>query len=311
LTAAGPPVEVPTPLVARAASSGDAEVVLDLLVRADVADTGEPGTDLDDVRAIWRLPGLDLERDAVVVVDPDGHAVAYAWVLGGHEGDLTVDPGWRGKGIGAALLDWLLGRARDQAGRSVRLQLEAVHGNPAALRLLGGAGFRQTRMTLLMGIDLDGPVPAPDWPPGVAPRSFDVEQDARAVHALIATAFTDVEGTTPRSFETWAQIVIERERFDPSLVVLVEAGGRTAGVAVNYRFRDEGFVQYLAVDRAWRGRGLGLALLRASFGAFARQGVPRATLMVDAENSTGAARLYERAGMRALIRWDRWELPLR
>ena len=30
-------------------------------------------------------------------------------------------------------------------------------------------------------------------------------------------------------------------------------------------------------------------------------------LNVDAENSTGATALYERAGMRVINRWDLWE----
>jgi hypothetical protein len=38
---------------------------------------------------------------------------------------------------------------------------------------------------------------------------------------------------------------------------------------------------------------------------FAGRGLLRALLSVDAENSTGATRLYERVGMRVVNRWDR------
>jgi mycothiol synthase len=40
---------------------------------------------------------------------------------------------------------------------------------------------------------------------------------------------------------------------------------------------------------------------------FADRGVRRVILNVDAENSTGATALYERAGMRVINRWDLWE----
>jgi ribosomal protein S18 acetylase RimI-like enzyme len=50
-----------------------------------------------------------------------------------------------------------------------------------------------------------------------------------------------------------------------------------------------------------------MALLRRSFATFADRGVRRVILNVDAENSTGATALYERAGMRVVNRWDLWE----
>jgi hypothetical protein len=40
---------------------------------------------------------------------------------------------------------------------------------------------------------------------------------------------------------------------------------------------------------------------------FQRRGRLRVELGVDAESTTGAVRLYERAGMQAVQRWDIWE----
>jgi ribosomal protein S18 acetylase RimI-like enzyme len=53
----------------------------------------------------------------------------------------------------------------------------------------------------------------------------------------------------------------------------------------------------LGVRRPWRKRGLGLSLLTHSFGEFFRRGEQTIGLGVDAENPTGATRLYRRAGM--------------
>jgi ribosomal protein S18 acetylase RimI-like enzyme len=72
-----------------------------------------------------------------------------------------------------------------------------------------------------------------------------------------------------------------------------------AGVAQCW---TEGFVKDLAVRPAFRGRGLGEALLHAVFAEFARRGVREVRLKVDADNPTGAVRLYERVGMRELRR---------
>ena len=50
--------------------------------------------------------------------------------------------------------------------------------------------------------------------------------------------------------------------------------------------------------KPWRGRGIGRALLLHAFGEFHRRGDVHVGLGVDAENPTGATRLYESVGMR-------------
>jgi ribosomal protein S18 acetylase RimI-like enzyme len=70
---------------------------------------------------------------------------------------------------------------------------------------------------------------------------------------------------------------------------------------------DRGWVDELGVLVSHRGRGIGEALLRRSFGVFAGRGVRHVLLNVDAENPTGATALYERVGMRVAGRWDLWE----
>ena len=58
-----------------------------------------------------------------------------------------------------------------------------------------------------------------------------------------------------------------------------------------------GYVGAMGVKRAWRGKGLGRALLLRTFAEFYSRGVPRVTLGVDAESPTGATKLYESVGM--------------
>ncbi len=70
---------------------------------------------------------------------------------------------------------------------------------------------------------------------------------------------------------------------------------------------DLGWVDILAVRRPWRRRGLALALLLHSFHELRARGRPRVGLGVDAENLTGAVRLYERAGMAPTQQHDVYE----
>ncbi len=58
-------------------------------------------------------------------------------------------------------------------------------------------------------------------------------------------------------------------------------------------------------------KGLGMALLLHPFGALYRRGIYTIGLGVDSQNLTGAARLYERAGMHIALQHDTYQKELR
>ena len=85
-------------------------------------------------------------------------------------------------------------------------------------------------------------------------------------------------------------------------------GGEIAAVVRNDPDRNGGgLVGALGVRRAWRGRGLGRALLLHTFGEFHRRGTGRVTLGVDSSNPTGATQLYESVGMHVELENVVWE----
>ena len=162
-----------------------------------------------------------------------------------------------------------------------------------------------------MEIQLDGALEPPDWPRGIVPRAA-AAGDERTFYRVQEEAFADHWGYTSRGYEEWAHIYGTLRPFDPELWLVAEERGEPVGIAIceGGREGDEetGWVHVIAVRRPWRGRGLGLALLRWSFSALAARGLRTAALSVDAENTTGAVRLYERAGMHVAHRFDLWEL---
>jgi GNAT superfamily N-acetyltransferase len=60
----------------------------------------------------------------------------------GRVGGTWIDPAWRRRGVGGALLQAVFGWARERG--LIRLGLWAPAHNPAALALYGRAGFRET-----------------------------------------------------------------------------------------------------------------------------------------------------------------------
>jgi len=128
-------------------------------------------------------------------------------------------------------------------------------------------------------------------------------------------AFSDHWDFDRTRYEEWRRLKLEGPTHDPSLFLLAHEGEELAGICLCYRHRSGdptwGWVGTLGVRRPWRRRGLGLALLHHAFGEFHRRGMSRAGLDVDAENTTGAVALYERAGMDVERRQDTFEKALR
>ena len=112
------------------------------------------------------------------------------------------------------------------------------------------------------------------------------------------------KGAVPRSASTSI----------PALWFLAWDGDELAGFALDYpQLGTEvglGHVNWLGVRKPWRRRGLAEALLRQSFRELYARGKRRTALGVDAQNVTGALRVYERVGMHAMHRFGTWQKDL-
>ena len=173
--------------------------------------------------------------------------------------------------------------------------------------MVSARGLRLIHHFWHMQLDLDRPVEPGPAPDGIEVGGVDPAEDLHAVHAIIAAAFVDDLGDHPEPFDRWLEEQTSSPSYDPTLWLLALDGGVPIGALVARAGDDGGWVDWLAVLAAYRGRGIGAALLRRSFASFAARGLRRVLLNVDAENVTGATAVYERVGMRVVNRWDLWE----
>jgi mycothiol synthase len=283
---------------------GDLPAVLELCRAADAAVWGDSDWTEADLRDEWAE--LELERDAWLV-ELDGRLAGYGTFADRGEGRLMADgyvhPELQGRGVGARLVDLYEQRA-GEAATARTLESAALRGDGAADALFTGRGFEPVRHYYRMVIDLAAEPPPPVWPEGLAVGRLDVERDGRAFYDAIVEAFAEEWGFQIRPWDEFREWRFGAERFDPALCPVVKDGDEIAAVSRNdwKSNGDWGWVNLLAVRPAWRRRGLGAALLRESFREFRARGERQVALAVDAQNPTGATRLYERVGMRRL--WE-------
>jgi mycothiol synthase len=289
-------LSLPDGFSTRPATPADAPAINKVIVAADEAVQGWSDETEADLLDWWRL--VDLERDSWVV-QQDGSLVAYG-VFFAHaehaELDGFVHPAKTGLGLGAWLLANGEARVRDRALPLARTWCLAQ--DEVARKLFESLGYREVRRYYRMLIELDARPPAPEWPEGFRLSTFE-EDDAPAFYAAVNEAFADEWSFLSMPYEQWVEHRVKAPDFDPTLWFIVREGEEIAAfLRADPERGGAGWVGVVGVRKPWRKRGLGLALLLHTFDEFYRRGQPRIALGVDAQNPTGATRLYERAGMR-------------
>ncbi len=299
----------------RTCSPNDRDAIMALIATCETEEMGSPDPAmLDGVSVVWQRSDFDWGRNAWLAVASAGQqTLGFAHLQPVERTDLqgfaTVLPDARGRGIGSALLALIEQRASEAMARfapddRVVLQQWIAAANEPARRLLEQSGYQVVRRMWGMIVELAEEPPAVVWPDGITVRTPVTEADLRATHAASREAFQDHWGYAEQPYEDFARSNIEIDTFDPSLWFMVMDGDEVAGVMLGEMLPDRGWVNDLAVRRPWRGRGLGEALLRHSFGVFYRRGQRTVALGVDSQNLTGATRLYERVGMRVERQYD-------
>jgi ribosomal protein S18 acetylase RimI-like enzyme len=276
----------------------DAEAVAALFVEA--YGDARP-MDAEEIRS-W-LANQDIKPEFQRVLEQDGRVVAYAdiWV---EEDEVAVDVAAPEDPL--PMLEWAEAEARERGAPRVRVFVPADH-------LLAGVlerrGYGLWRSSFTMEIELRQLEPA-RVPDGLEIARYRPDVDAEAVRLALNEAFSSDAFFHEISESNFREFYLQSRGFDPAFWFLAWDGVELAGVNLAYPEKvgepGLGWIGSLGVRPGWRRRGLGEALLRVSFAAFAEHGLARAGLGVDTENPTGALALYERAGMHAVRRYDNW-----
>ena len=279
----------------------------------------------------WRPTRLfEPERDCIVVEDGTGMAAMVSaepqvragktvhWIEG------WVRPDRRRQGIGRALLGWserhalelVQMRAIETGDLPQFIGFGIVESNPAAAAFAASTGYGRVRYGFQMHRDLTEPIAAKPLPAGIELRPVRPEHH-RQIWDADVEAFRDHFEPRDRD-ESDFVAAFTAPNVETELWRVAWDGDEVVGSVMNQIDPDEnakagleiGWLEHVAVRRAWRGRGVASALIVASLHALRERGMAVASLGVDGENLTGALRLYEGLGFRRHKTWITYRKPL-
>jgi len=263
----------------------------------------------------------DPQQDTLLV-EVDGTLVGYANTEWREEDDgacphfihLHLVPEWRGRGLELAMQRHMERRARVAAAAGpngarhcfASMVPETWHARAGMLLALG---YAPMRYYFEMQRPLDDDLPEAPLPAGLALRP-PLPEHYRAIWEAGEECFRDQRdhvAPSEESYRAW----VETPDLDLNLWLVAWDGDQIAGAAINVVHEGAwGETDDLFVRRPWRKRGLGRALLVGSLHLFKALGLTTAGLGVDAENLSGALRLYESVGFRPYQRVASYRKPM-
>lgn len=250
-----------------------------------------------------RLISLADDGNIIGGFDSDGALQAFAAVRQASDDDRSVrvfldgdvSPDYRRRGLGTALLDWQVARARQLLARSDRLVPGRIVANaeenlPDSVHMLVTRGFRPQRwyFDLRRDLSLEIPTPTLDRSIEIVPWNEELDEQCRLAHN---DAFELHWGSEPASPETWAQ---NEDFLTPewSFLALDKSSDRAkvVGYLLSSRYEQdwaclgwtEGYIEMLGVRQQWRNRGIASALVARALEVYRSDGIEYAAVGVDA-----------------------------
>jgi mycothiol synthase len=311
------PSPAPGLVFRRYKGASDNEAIAEVMNRSWEADLVDSIISVSDVAAKL-VPSETFDPSCdMMILEAKGSAIGMCEVSWGRRlNNITAYmqrahllPEWRHGGIRESMFELNETRIREIAAShgSGRTKVFEVYANSEPNEwkaLLERNGYRPSWYLFAMLRPLTESIPDLPLPKGVEVRPAKPE-DYRTIWDATAEAMRDERTFTE---ERWNGEAFERymrsSNFSPHLWQIAWEGDQVAGGVHNYIDEDEnielkrrwGHTEEIFVRRRWRRKGLAHALIARSCKLLREKGMDYATLDMEAENPSGALRLYESLG---------------
>lgn len=303
----------------------DLEAIAQLFQACETVDRLDNWVSVTELRQEFLAPDVDKEHDIRLWEDADSKLIGFGQLSIPESGEiidgfltLKVHPTVRGEGIEQEIIAWAQRRMRlVGTKRAVNVKLLSCERAEKTERIaiLESCGFTVNRYFFRMERSLTEAFPKPELP-----AEF-------TLHSPLSPQFSGKVGQR-RFLEAWVEMFnqtfidhwnhheltveqAEHEISDPNYrpdmdLVAIDPDGTFAAFCDcfihpeenEHKGSKEGWIGGLGTRRGFRKRGLGRAMLLSGMQRLQAVGMDKALLAVDAENPSGATRLYESVGFR-------------
>lgn len=301
----------------RAYADADLQAVCDLINACDVVDKLDDNYSVENLQTEFSDPDINKERDLRVWEDESGALIGFAqiWLRKSEEDEVLdgsfywyVHPDHRNIGLEDTLVQWGLERTREE-GRErnlpPRFRSSTRDHNAYGLDVLERNGLEVVRYFFTMTRDLSLPIDEPQLPEGfVMEHSSNEPDDVARWVEVFNLSFIDHWNHHPMTAESHANW-LDNPSYSPERdLIAVAPDGTVAAFCFCWIDNDDnarnnrmdGWIDMLGTRRGYRKMGLGRAMLLAGLHRLRGDGMTHAKLGVDADNPTGALKLYEDVG---------------
>lgn len=300
----------------RSMTVADAAAWAELWAEVEAVDrTGENFSE-QDLREELSDEVLDLARATTVAFDGERMIACGVVRIGSSADQLhrvsvhgAVHPKYRRQGLGVELVRWSIATATELhrerfPGVPLEVHTAVDEHNYGKVRLWRAVGFAPVRWFFQMQCALTPAAPPAELPAGLRLMGYHARLDNK-IRLACNEAFEDHYAAEPFTEAGWRQWITGSHVFRPELsYVVLDEADRVAGILIAQHYPADAqatgvpeiWVADLGTRRPWRHQGVAGALLRQVLVAAGPLGYQRAALEVDADNPTGALRLYRQLG---------------
>ncbi len=291
----------------------------DLVNYIDSVERVDETTSPDELRQWFTSPSIDAQNNIRAWEDADGRLVAFALVATLAPTETSVDgrmpfyihPDVAQSGLSDEVIAWGESRLRDHGARfgvPCILYSGALESNKSRREALERNGFTIARYFFVMHRPLDEPIEEPQLPEGFTLSNVAEHTEIDGWVDMHNLSFIDHWSFHPLTAERRAHFLKDPQYKPEGGLLAIAPDGTFASYADCYidvghnerAGKSEGWIGTLGTRRGYRKMGLGRAMLLAGLHWLKSQGLNTGVLDVDAENPTGALRLYESAGFRTV-----------